>query len=148
MEPLTVNLKNGQTQVEERVCIPVITDGNSGSLIIARRFHSAEAFLYVDTRENSAVVLSVHEATDLWQKPSNSSINLQRITSIIAQNIAPMAHKILHDKGIAVYKSKGINPETNIDLLLAEKLDVYTDADTSGSGACSSSCSQCSTVCN
>jgi predicted Fe-Mo cluster-binding NifX family protein len=131
---------------DTKVCIPVVSEDQEESLTIADRFNRASKYLIVDLEKKESSALPIEEIIFLFGANNGNNFRRMGISAIIGDGISFMAHKILNDNDVRVFKPQGNSLEDNLNLFAKNKLEVTLDGEPTSS--CVSQCGSCSSDCN
>ncbi len=133
--------------INKKVCIPVKPEIEPKVYSISNDLNSASYYCIIDFQLKSSIIMHLKEIQEIFKQSNGAGFKALNINVLICNEVAPMALKILDDKGIVVLKSEGFSIEQNLHLFLKNQLTDFTSAVALQSTSCSSSCSSCNTAC-
>lgn len=127
-----------------RIALPTI-DTNTNKNVLAGGLHANGSICLYDTELKKGCWLRTNELAanmgDLLP-----ALEAQTVTAVIAENMHPMALKILVNKGFSVYKAQGNELEVNIELFEKKELICYShEAAMELAVVCGGECTTCET---
>lgn len=127
-----------------RIALPTI-DTNTNKNVLAGGLHANGSICLYDMELKKGCWLRTNELAanmgDLLP-----ALEAQTVTAVIAENMHPMALKILVNKGFSVYKAQGNELELNIELFEKQELVCYShEAAMELAVVCGGECTTCET---
>ena len=118
-----------------KVCFPVLKKEGMESKVYGH-FGSAPAFLIVDTEDNApAAVMNKDQHHAHGMCNPVKALDNQQVDAIVVGGIGRGALEKLQQMGIKVFQAKASTIKENLDLVMKDQLDEFTELHTcSGHG--------------
>ena len=137
----------GAGDLEEKVCLPLNTTLGANEFSIAKNLNHASHYSVVDFKKAESYITELSEMKEIFSNGNGLGFKVLDISSIICGGISVMAHKLLQDSDISVFKAEGNNIIHNLQMFAEKQLVEFSISDAVSSNSCSISCSSCSTSC-